>query len=214
MGLFPFGAKPFWMVSAERLTTAPAATSNTRELLLPETAMPLDSADASMVMLFESVIWPPVSVTVWPDRPAAKLTVSPGLALAMRVRSVPGPLSAVLVTVNMAARDDGARARVARIKLACSRHFVAFIIRKNITWLPGFYGLQKHFARPVPGKMKVSWSECARPRAQQHSTNPEVGEFERTRVCGSRCDRGRSRSSYGSSVMANKHGPWRATADS
>src|SRR5262245_55825885 len=91
--------------------------------------MPPGRLDASIVSGETFVIKsrPLVRVIVWPESAAAKLIVSPELAPAMRVRSVPAPLLAVLVTVQVAAlQTAGARARAsmrarARIRDASNR---------------------------------------------------------------------------------------------
>src|SRR6266446_2798248 len=95
--------------------TAPAAvTSKTRELWLPDILKPAGSAEASMVRALEIVSWPLVRRLIFPDSAASNVMVSaPALVLAKRMalRSVPGPLSARLVTVRVAAKEASGAAR-------------------------------------------------------------------------------------------------------
>src|SRR5206468_6016047 len=75
---------------------------------LPDTLKPAGSADASIVRILEIVTWPLVRMLVFPDSAASNVMVpAPALVLAkmMALRSVPGPLSARLVAVGVAAEE-------------------------------------------------------------------------------------------------------------
>jgi hypothetical protein len=76
---------------------------NTLDTLFPDTAMRSGNPLPSMMTLLEIANCPEESRIVCPDSDEVKLIVSPAPAAEMASRKVPGPESAKLVTVRVAA---------------------------------------------------------------------------------------------------------------
>src|SRR5947209_11004237 len=96
----PPPARPSVIVRPSIATVSPSLMLNTRFLSLPLMARRL-APGPSMSRLLSIVSWSLVSTMVWPARPGAKTIRSPLLALVIRSRSEPAPLSRLFRTVRV-----------------------------------------------------------------------------------------------------------------
>ena len=88
--------KPLVMVRPERLTTVFGPMWNTRLRVSPSTVSPAGPGPSRATLLLTNSS--PLVSRMVPETPVASM-VSPSAAAASAARNVPGPLSAVLVTV-------------------------------------------------------------------------------------------------------------------
>src|SRR6059036_2755066 len=106
------------MLSPPRVTARDSLIQNTRSAALPFTAR-IAGPGPRTVTLLETNSWPLVMVMV-PEMPVASI-VSTSDTLASASRNEPGPLSLVLLTVNVAAGAGGARANTSADRVGINR---------------------------------------------------------------------------------------------
>jgi len=126
------GTEPEPPAAVSTVTVSPSSTTDepkmrkTRELLLPETVNTL-APGPLIVRLLLTTSCPVVSVIVQGQPGRLKLIVSPLAAAAICLRKVPGPLSARLVTLSVAARTLWPRLATATTAASVNLRFGFFI---------------------------------------------------------------------------------------
>src|SRR6266571_1036669 len=118
------GALPFMIVRLEIVTVLAEAMWNTRLMALPFTAR-LAAPGPEMVMLLFTTSSPLVNPMV---PVTAKLIVSPSFTMASALRSEPGPLSLMLVTVMVSLRAVSATAQNNATQIAAELMFWVILI--------------------------------------------------------------------------------------